>query len=58
MSESPAMESVQPDAEALNRAIRELWVRSGGALSADERRIYQALVVRWAAAQGNVAEAA
>ncbi|GGQ26595.1 hypothetical protein [Streptomyces roseolilacinus] len=40
-----------PDADALNRAIRELWARSDGRLSADEQRIYQALVVKWAAAQ-------
>ncbi|MEU7277385.1 hypothetical protein AB0A69_01115 [Streptomyces sp. NPDC045431] len=50
---------VQPDAEALNSAIRELWARAGGQLSPDEHRIYQRLVVLWAAAQqGDVASAA
>ena len=44
---------------ALNRAIRELWARSDGRLTADEQRIYQALVLRWAAAQqGDVGTAA
>ncbi|MCP9959818.1 hypothetical protein [Streptomyces sudanensis] len=48
-----------PDADALNRAIRELWARAEGRLSADEQRIYQALVLRWAAAQqGDVGTAA
>ncbi|MDT9683088.1 hypothetical protein RND61_13545 [Streptomyces sp. TRM76323] len=48
-----------PDADALNRAIRELWARSGGRLSADEQRIYQALILKWAAAQqGDVGTAA
>ncbi|MET9800216.1 hypothetical protein [Streptomyces sp. NPDC006368] len=47
------------NAEALNDAIRELWARSGGQLSADEQRIYQALVVAWARAHpGDVAKAA
>ncbi|WP_179166445.1 hypothetical protein [Streptomyces sp. CB03238] len=50
MTQSPA-QLPTPDADALNAAIRELWVRSGGQLSPDEQRIYQALVVRWAAAQ-------
>ncbi|MFV2121372.1 hypothetical protein ACE14D_24215 [Streptomyces sp. Act-28] len=44
-----------PDADALNRAIRELWARSGGRLSADEQRIYQALIMRWAAVQQGAA---
>ncbi|MFD8554409.1 hypothetical protein ACFV08_23110 [Streptomyces fradiae] len=48
-----------PDADALNRAIRELWARSDGRLTADEQRIYQALVLKWAAAQqGDVGTAA
>ncbi|URM92174.1 hypothetical protein LUW75_21945 [Streptomyces sp. MRC013] len=48
-----------PDADALNRAIRELWARADGRLSADEQRIYQALVLKWAAAQrGDVGTAA
>ncbi|MFI6106580.1 hypothetical protein [Streptomyces sp. NPDC051310] len=53
------VDSDQPSADALNRAIRELWVRSGGRLSADEQRIYHRLVVAWAAAQhGDIAKAA
>ncbi|GGU45385.1 hypothetical protein [Streptomyces lavendofoliae] len=49
-----------PDAEALNAAIRELWVRSGGQLSPDEQRIYSALVLQYARSspQGDVTEAA
>ncbi|MCP9946604.1 hypothetical protein LUX12_20360 [Streptomyces somaliensis] len=47
-----------PDADALNRAIRELWARSDGRLSADEQRIYQALVLKWAAAQQGDVDAA
>ncbi|MET9427502.1 MULTISPECIES: hypothetical protein [unclassified Streptomyces] len=50
---------VQPDADALNSAIRELWARAGGQLSPDEHRIYQRLVVLWAAAQqGDITSAA
>ncbi|GAA2508286.1 hypothetical protein [Streptomyces gobitricini] len=49
-----------PDADALNAAIRELWVRAGGRLSPDEQRIYSALVLQWArtSQQGDVTEAA
>ncbi|WP_187645646.1 hypothetical protein [Streptomyces sp. TRM49041] len=58
MSISP-FDAETPDTEALNAAIRELWVRSGGTLSADGQRIYQALVTAWAAAhRGDVAPAA
>ncbi|MDN3296531.1 hypothetical protein QWM81_21260 [Streptomyces ficellus] len=59
MSKIPSPMGAQPDAAALNSAIRELWARAGGELSADEQRIYQALVLAWAAAQqGDVAKAA
>ncbi|WP_329276252.1 hypothetical protein [Streptomyces sp. NBC_00691] len=40
-------------AEALNDAIRTLWVRAGEqqrSLTADEQRIYQVLVTAWAEA--------
>ncbi|MFJ6573635.1 hypothetical protein ACIQNU_40175 [Streptomyces sp. NPDC091292] len=37
-------------ADALNEEIRDLWLRAGGRLSADERRTYEALVTEWAAA--------
>jgi hypothetical protein len=59
MTRSPA-ELPTPDAEALNAAIRELWVRAGGRLSPDEQRIYSALVLQYARSsqQGDVTEAA
>ncbi|WP_314411522.1 hypothetical protein [Streptomyces sp. DSM 40484] len=34
----------------LNQDIRALWQRAGGHLTAEQRREYQALVTRWAAA--------
>ncbi|WP_328941504.1 hypothetical protein OG259_07475 [Streptomyces sp. NBC_00250] len=42
-----------PSPEALNDAIRTLWVRAGEqqrSLTADEQRIYQVLVAAWAEA--------
>jgi hypothetical protein len=59
MTSSPA-DLPTPDAEALNAAIRELWVRAGGRLSPDEQRIYSALVLQYARTSqpGDVAEAA
>ncbi len=58
MSQSP-MHHDRPDADALNAAIRELWARSGGTLSADGQRTYQALIKAWAATQqGDIAPAA
>ncbi|UUS30003.1 MULTISPECIES: hypothetical protein [Streptomyces] len=47
----PVPDPALPDADALNRAIRELWARADGPLSEDEQRIYQALVLKWTAAQ-------
>ncbi|MFC9592387.1 hypothetical protein [Streptomyces sp. NPDC056944] len=44
-----------PSPEALNRAIRTLWVRAGEqrrSLTADEQRIYRVLVAAWAEASG------
>ncbi|MFE0705351.1 hypothetical protein [Streptomyces sp. NPDC058872] len=44
-----------PSPEALNDAIRTLWVRAGEqrrSLTADEQRIYQVLVAAWAEATG------
>ncbi|MEE1753818.1 hypothetical protein [Streptomyces sp. SP18CS02] len=62
MSQKPSHDAAGPDAEALNAAIRELWARARSEarpLSADEHRIYEALVVAWAATQrGDVARAA
>ncbi|MFF5001686.1 hypothetical protein ACFY3G_02565 [Streptomyces phaeochromogenes] len=37
-------------AAQLNEQIRTLWAQAGGQLSAQERREYQLLVTRWAAA--------
>ncbi|MGI5199685.1 hypothetical protein ACQEVY_39645 [Streptomyces sp. CA-288835] len=37
-------------AAALNEQIRDLWIRSGGTLSPQERAEYEALVVQWAEA--------
>ncbi|WP_055602394.1 hypothetical protein [Streptomyces aureus] len=42
-----------PGPEALNNAIRTLWMRAGEqqrSLTADEQRIYQVLVTAWAEA--------
>ncbi|MFB7586235.1 hypothetical protein [Streptomyces sp. NPDC056169] len=44
-----------PSPDALNNAIRTLWVRAGEqrrALTADEQRIYQVLVAAWTEAKG------
>ncbi|MER5941105.1 MULTISPECIES: hypothetical protein [unclassified Streptomyces] len=41
--------SVRSAAE-VNEAIRALWLRAGGSLSAQERAEYELLVVEWAAA--------
>ena len=46
-------------AAEVNEQIRALWLRAGGALSAQEREEYEMLVVEWAAAiRGRVVEAA
>ncbi|WP_330339431.1 hypothetical protein [Streptomyces sp. NBC_00557] len=37
-------------AHALNSEIRQLWRRSGGRLSAQDRSRYEQLVTEWAAA--------
>ncbi|MEU6123443.1 hypothetical protein [Streptomyces sp. NPDC047123] len=34
----------------LNERIRGLWLRTGGKLSAEQRREYEQLVTEWAAA--------
>ncbi|MFF5160311.1 hypothetical protein ACFY3N_29500 [Streptomyces sp. NPDC000348] len=50
--------SVRSAAE-VNEQIRALWLRAGGALSAQEREQYELLVVEWAAAiRGRVVKAA
>jgi hypothetical protein len=43
----------------VNEQIRELWLRAGGTLSAEERVEYEKLVMEWAAAvRCGVSEAA
>ncbi|MFI1682938.1 MULTISPECIES: hypothetical protein [unclassified Streptomyces] len=45
----PPHGSVRSSAE-LNERIRGLWLRTGGRLSAEQRREYEQLVTEWAAA--------
>ncbi|MFJ9176273.1 hypothetical protein [Streptomyces sp. NPDC102360] len=46
-------------ADELNERIRDLMLRSGGRLSAEQRREYEALVAQWAAAErGGIVKAA
>ncbi|MFJ8822611.1 hypothetical protein ACIREE_12575 [Streptomyces sp. NPDC102467] len=46
-------------ADELNEQIRGLMARSGGRLSASQRREYEVLVVEWAAAvRGEIVKAA
>ncbi|WP_327675910.1 MULTISPECIES: hypothetical protein [unclassified Streptomyces] len=46
-------------ADELNERIRDLMLRSGGRLSAEQRREYEVLVAEWAAAErGGIVKAA
>ncbi|MEB8336011.1 hypothetical protein [Streptomyces endophyticus] len=46
-------------ADELNELIRDLMLRSGGRLSAEQRREYEVLVAEWAAARrGGIVKAA
>ncbi|MGW0683872.1 hypothetical protein ACWD2L_10985 [Streptomyces sp. NPDC002754] len=46
-------------ADELNERIRDLMLRSGGRLSAEQRREYEGLVAQWAAAErGGIVKAA
>ncbi|MET8468184.1 hypothetical protein ABZY90_16580 [Streptomyces sp. NPDC006422] len=46
-------------AEELNERIRDLMLRSGGRLSAEQRREYEVLVAEWAVAErGGIVKAA
>lgn len=45
-------------AEEVNEEIRALWLRSGGTLSVEQRAEYQRLVLEWAAAAPQKANAA
>lgn len=42
--------SVRPASELLNEQIRDLWMRAGGRLTAEQRSTYEQLVTQWAAA--------
>ncbi|MFE6903766.1 hypothetical protein ACFVFJ_44275 [Streptomyces sp. NPDC057717] len=58
MPSTPASGPVR-SADDLNEEIRRLMLRSGGRLSAEQRREYEVLVVEWAAAvRGEVVKAA
>ncbi|MBA4860639.1 hypothetical protein H1V43_04450 [Streptomyces sp. PSKA54] len=50
MSPSPQPSGSVRSASAVNEQIRELWLRAGGTLSAEERVEYEKLVMEWAAA--------
>lgn len=46
-------------ADVVNEQIRDLWARTGGHLSAEDRAEYEALVTEWASAiDGGVAQRA
>lgn len=45
-------------ADEVNEEIRALWHRSGGTLSGEQREEYRRLVLEWAAAVPQSAEAA
>ncbi|MEU7578474.1 hypothetical protein ACFWZ2_20775 [Streptomyces sp. NPDC059002] len=40
-------------ADEVNEEIRALWLRAGGRLRPDERRVYERLVTEWAEAEAN-----
>ncbi|MDQ1050634.1 hypothetical protein [Streptomyces sp. V4I2] len=54
--------SVEPaterSADEVNEEIRALWLRSGGTLNGEQREEYRRLVMEWAAAAPQSAEAA
>ncbi|GHJ39056.1 hypothetical protein [Streptomyces sp. TS71-3] len=49
---SPIRETRRPvrSSAEVNEQIRALWLRAGGTLSTDQRRVYEALVTEWAEA--------
>lgn len=48
---STTVEAVsERSAAEVNEAIRDLWLRSGGTLSVEQREEYRRLVLEWAAA--------
>lgn len=50
MSPDVASSGSVRSAADLNAAIRDLWQRAGGYLTTEQRREYEQLVTRWAAA--------
>ncbi|CAL9340353.1 hypothetical protein G3I20_33285 [Streptomyces sp. SID8111] len=57
-SMSTSVEASERSAAEVNEEIRALWLRSGGTLSVEQREQYQRLVLEWAAALPQSAEAA
>ncbi|WP_202501147.1 hypothetical protein [Streptomyces sp. SID5785] len=51
MSSTPAPHSAR-SADVVNDQIRDLWARTGGQLTAEDRAQYEALVTEWATAIG------
>ncbi|MBO1332159.1 hypothetical protein [Streptomyces sp. VRA16 Mangrove soil] len=51
MSSTPAPRSAR-SADVVNEQIRDLWARTGGQLTAEDRAEYEALVTEWAVAVG------
>jgi hypothetical protein len=59
MSPNSASPGSAWSAAELNEQIRALWQRAGGTLRPEERREYEVLLVKWAAAvRAEVVEAA
>ncbi|MFF4585271.1 hypothetical protein ACFY30_27990 [Streptomyces sp. NPDC000345] len=57
-SMSTTVETVSDrSADEVNEEIRALWLRSGGTLSVEQREEYQRLVLEWAAAAPQPADA-
>ncbi|MGI5439575.1 hypothetical protein [Streptomyces shenzhenensis] len=56
---STTVEAVsERSAAEVNEAIRDLWLRSGGTLSVEQREEYRRLVLEWAAAAPQPSRAA
>jgi hypothetical protein len=51
MSSTPAPHT-ERSADVVNEQIRDLWARTGGQLTAEDRAEYEALVTEWATAVG------
>ncbi|MFD4630562.1 hypothetical protein ACFVYR_11130 [Streptomyces sp. NPDC058284] len=47
---TPPSRGVARSSVELNERIRDLWLRTGGRLSPEQRREYEQLVTEWAAA--------